>query len=69
MLPIIVMLAVMIVVILLTVYALAIDLLDRGCLAWHRDSLGHLLQALICLTCLLVTAINLKGYIEKIEEG
>ena len=68
MIPIIVMLSVMIFIILLTIYALSDDLLDKGCLAWHRDSLGHLLQALICLICLLVTAVNLMHYIEKIEK-
>ena len=67
MIPIIVMLSVLILVILMTIYSLAVDLLDRGCLAWHRDSLGHLFQALICLVCLLVTSINLLHYIEKIE--
>jgi len=61
------MLGILMVIILLTLYALSIDLMDRGCLAWHRDSVGRLLQALICLLCLLLTSLHLKSYIEDYE--
>ena len=68
MLPIIVLLTLIIFSILLTFVALGHDLLDKGCVAWHRDSIGYLIQALIAYICILVTAINLKGYIASFEE-
>ena len=67
MVPLIVLLSALMIIVILTIFSLAVDLLDKGCLVWHRESLGHLLQALICLVCLLVTACNLMKYIEKIE--
>ena len=43
MLPIIVLLTLIIFSILLTFVALGHDLLDKGCVAWHRDSIGYLI--------------------------
>ena len=65
--PLIVLLTSLIVIVLLTIFSLAIDLIDKGCLVWHRESLGQLLQALICLVCLLITSIKLMQYIDEIE--
>ena len=67
MVPIIILISSLILIVVLTIFSLGVDLVDKGCLVWHRESLGHLLQALICLVCLLVTAINLMHYIDKIE--
>lgn len=64
MLPIIFLLAFVLSIIACTIFALGVDLLDKGCLAWHRDSLGYLLQALTVCICILVTAVNLMNYIE-----
>lgn len=64
MLPVIILLSVMLFVILLTLFSLVFDLLDKGCLAWHRDSVGYLVQAIVAYICILVTSINLMGYIE-----
>ena len=69
MVPIIVLISTLIVLVILTIFSLAVDLLDKGCLVWHRESLGHLLQALICLVCLLVTSVNLMHYIDEIENS
>ena len=68
MVPIIVLISSLIVIVILTIFSLAVDLVDKGCLVWHRESLGQLFQALVCLICLLVTAINLMQYIDKIED-
>ena len=68
MVPIIVLISSLIVIVILTIFSLAVDLVDKGCLVWHRESLGQLIQALVCLICLLVTAINLMHYIDKIED-
>ena len=67
MVPLIVLISTLILINILTIFSLAVDLLDKGCLVWHRESLGQLLQALICLVCLLLTSINLMHYINKIE--
>ena len=67
MLPIIISLSVLLFCILFTLFSLGVDLLDKGCLAWHRDSLGYFLQAVIANICILVTTINLKNYIEQFE--
>ena len=64
MLPVIIQLTVLLVTIFVTLFALGVDLLDKGCLAWHRDSVGFLLQAVIVNACILVTACHLKDYIE-----
>lgn len=67
MIPVIVQLGLMLLVVLVAMYALARDLVDNGCLAWHRDSVGYLLQALVAYICLLVTSINLMHYIAQFE--
>jgi len=67
MLPIIIQLSVLLVSILATLFALGVDLLDKGCLTWHRDSVGFLLQTVIATICILVTAVHLKSYIEQYE--
>ena len=67
MIPIIVQLSCMLGAIVMTMFALGVDLLDKGCLAWHRDSVGYLLQAIVGYVCILVTAINLMRYIEGYE--
>ena len=67
MLPIIIQLSCVLMAILVTMFALGVDLLDKGCLAWHRDSVGYLLQAIVAFVCTLVTSINLMHYIEQFE--
>jgi len=64
MLPIISQVSLIILIILITIFALGVDLLDKGCLAWHRDSVGYLIQSLVAYICILVTAVNLMRYIE-----
>lgn len=53
--------------IILTLVALGVDLLDKGCLAWHRDSIGYLLQALTAYICILITSVHLMQYIDDYE--
>ena len=67
MLPIIVLLSVILMSIILTFVALGHDLLDKGCVAWHRDSIGYLIQALVAYICILVTACNVRSYIAAEE--
>lgn len=67
MLPIILLVSAVLFMILVTMFALGVDLLDKGCLAWHRDSIGYLLQAMIAYICILVTCVHLMGYIEQFE--
>jgi hypothetical protein len=69
MMPIVGLLSLLIVVVLCTIYSLALDLLDKGCLAWHRDAIGYFVQTLICFICLLITACRLMLYIEDYEEN
>lgn len=63
MLPIIIMISTVLAMIIITLFSLGFDLLDKGCLAWHRDSIGYLLQAIIAYICILCTAANLQEYI------
>ena len=69
MIPIIVLASAVILLLMTTIFTLGIDLLDKGCLAWHRDSIGHLVQAVLAYICVLCTSINLKEYIELIEDN
>lgn len=46
------------------IYILSYDLLDKGCLAWHRQSLGFFAQVVILLICLLILMTNLMLYIK-----
>ncbi len=64
MLPIILQLSFVLGLIVVALFSLVVDLLDKGCLAWHRDSVGYLVQALIAYICILISAIRLMGYIE-----
>ena len=47
---------------------LGVDLCEKGCLAWHRDSCGYLFQAILAYVCILCTAVNLMLYIQDYEE-
>mmetsp|Transcript_9292 Transcript_9292/g.12640 ORF Transcript_9292/g.12640 Transcript_9292/m.12640 type:complete len:80 (+) Transcript_9292:443-682(+) len=67
MLPIIFQVSIILLLIIMTLFSLGVDLLDKGCLAWHRDSVGYLVQALVAYICILVTAVNLMQYIEQFE--
>ena len=42
MLPIIFQVSLVLFLIFMTLYSLGVDLYDKGCLAWHRDSVGYL---------------------------
>ena len=42
MLPLIIEASLILLIILITLFALGVDLLEKGCLAWHRDSIGYL---------------------------
>jgi len=64
MLPIILQLSFVLGLIVVALFSLVVDLLDKGCLAWHRDSVGYLFQALVAYICILVTSVHLMGYIE-----
>ena len=68
MLPIIAQLSLVIFIIFMTMVTLGYDLMDKGCLAWHRESLGHLFQATIAYICILITVVNLMFYIKMCEE-
>ncbi|CDW85796.1 UNKNOWN [Stylonychia lemnae] len=43
------------------------DLFQKGCLAWHRDSVGILIQRVTFTTCLLFTSIYLYQYVDEHE--
>ena len=43
------------------------DLFEKGCLAWHRDSIGLLVQKIIFSICFLCTSIYLYNYIYHYE--
>lgn len=65
--PLIVMFSLLIFFVVLAIYGLVMDLTVRGCLSWHRDSLGGFIQSIVILVCLLTTTINLKNYITDYE--
>lgn len=69
MVPIIISLSLLLLAIIVSLFALGVDLLDKGCLAWHRDSVGYLLQAMIANICFLVTASHLTNYIAQYEDN
>ena len=69
MIPIIILLTTLLTVVLLTLFTLGVDLVEKGCLAWHRDSLGYLFQVIIATICLLVTSCHLLRYIEQYENN
>ena len=41
--PVIALFACLSVLVLVLIFGIAVDLVDKGCLAWNRDSLGYLL--------------------------
>lgn len=45
------------------------DTLNYGCLAWHRDSIGVLVQKLCFGVCLLMTLIFLYQFVKDVESG
>ena len=57
----------LIVTIILTFVFLMMDLLDKGCLAWHRDSIGTLIEKLIFSVCFLLSLVYAKNYIHIME--
>jgi uncharacterized membrane protein SirB2 len=44
-------------------YSLIADLLDQGCVVWHRNALGYYTQLIVCFVCLLILSIDLKVFI------
>lgn len=67
--PLLILETVLLILVFLTIFFLSFDLLQYGCVAWHRDSLGYLTQALVCIICLLVTTMKLMNYIKALETG
>jgi hypothetical protein len=59
----------LVMIVLGTLFALMQDLLEKGCLAWHRDSLGILLQKMTFAICLLFTFVYLFKYVKAIENN
>ena len=51
------------VAVVVTLYGLTFDLLDKGCLAWHRDAIGYFIQTIIFLVCLLIFLTKMMIYI------
>eukprot|EP00347_Sterkiella_histriomuscorum_P010398 403376456 len=45
------------------------DLLQKGCLAWHRDSIGLLIQRMVFSICFLFTSIYLYNYVDHHENS
>lgn len=52
---------------LVSIGVLAKDLLYRGCLTWHRNSLGQLLQQIIVFSCTLSSICKVTSYIKTYE--
>ena len=67
--PIIILLIVLLLLVISTLVCLSFDLLQFGCVTWHRDSVGHLFQSIICIICMLITTCNLMMYIKQLENG
>ena len=65
--PIIVLVSILMILVFIAMIALVTELVDKGCLTWHRDALGTFVQILICLSCTLVACLHLRGYIEDYE--
>ena len=49
--------------VVMILYGLTFDLLDKGFLAWHRDAIGYFIQAIIFLVCLLIFLAKMMVYI------
>ena len=67
--PHIILLSVLMVIVCATLFYLTFDLLQFGCVAWHRESVGYLVQAFTVILCLLITTCNLMSYIKALEMG
>ena len=67
--PLIVMAALLTFATFATIVVLLFDLIEKGCLAWHRDSLGLLLQKMIFCVCFLLTIVYLHQYVAFLETG
>jgi hypothetical protein len=46
---------------------LVLETIQKGCLTWYRDAVGHFVQLFIALSCILSSVINLRLYIEDYE--
>jgi len=66
--PIIVLMSILIGIVCISMFALVNELLDKGCLTWHRDALGQFFQILVCLICILTSAVNVRVYLEEYEQ-
>ena len=62
--PILILLSCLLLAVLASIYILSYDLLDKGCLAWHRKSLGFYSQVTVFFICLLLLMTNLMLYIK-----
>ena len=66
--PIIVLWSFLIILCLISLFLLTKELLNKGCLAWNRDSLGVIMQKMTLFICLLVTTCYFYHYWVSIEE-
>jgi hypothetical protein len=57
--------ALILIAVIVTLYGLTFDLLDKGCLAWHRDAIGYFIQTIILLVCLLIFLAKMMVYINN----
>ena len=48
---------------------LLVDLLFKGCLTWHRDSLGVIFQKMIFIICLCIFTLRMHNYLKYLEAG
>jgi hypothetical protein len=65
--PLIAMLGTMLVIVVLSMAALTKELLDKGCLTWHRDAMGNFVQILVVLICTLTTCCRMRIYVLEFE--
>jgi len=66
--PLIAMLSTILVIIFTSMVSLTRELLDKGCLTWHRDAMGNFVQIMVVLICTLTTACNLRLHILEFEQ-
>ena len=50
-----------------SLFMLMSDLFQKGCLAWHRDSIGLLIQRIVFSVCMLFSSIYLYNYVSQHE--
>jgi hypothetical protein len=65
--PLIILGCLMITLCLFSLLMLLSDLLEKGCLSWHRDSIGILLQKTIFSLCFLLSSVYLYKYVNMLE--